>query len=360
MTRPKRNVTKNGWIIVAVLTTCIALVSFFLHIERSNLDGYLGMSLPAGFKIFNENSPWNTPICENAETDPNSDLMIQNLIESLVSLGRTPNLGINYKEWTSPIHVIDADKSPKVDVRTTDPLGQLYESVDPDHDGIAEDIPLPDGCWPDPSNDGHMILVDPYKRVCWEFSIAHKLGPGKWEASIIDKWDLNGPGYREPFSGKYWWRSGARGSGCPFIAGLIRPEEIEAGEINHALAIATPINRKKISDEAKWEYELCSPPASRTDGSGIGPEYVPEGARLQLNPNLDLDALGISEDAKTVARAMQQYGIFVVDCGAGFSLYFQNLGPDGGKWQEHPGLADITKIPVSELRVLKCNIVVKE
>lgn len=256
--------------------------------------------------------------------------------------------------------MIDADKCPKRDVPTWRPDKCLYHSVDPDHNGIAEGVPLPDGVWADPSEDGHMILVDPKKKISWEFSCARQTKSRDWEASCIDMWDLNGPGYREPFLGTYWWKSGVRGSGVPYIAGLIRPDEVETGEINHALAVGTPVNRLKVSEDVEWKMELCSPVASRTDGWRIGPQYIPEGVRIQLDPNLDIDSLNLSEEAKIIARTLQKYGAFVVDNGRGFSLYFQNLGSDGGKWRKHPGLRDITKIPLNEFRVLKCNIVVKK
>ena len=142
------------------------------------------------------------------------------------------------------------------------------------------------------------------------------------------------------------------------IAGLIRPEEIEAGEIRHALLCATPVNRKAA--QYGGSSELCSPPASRTDGYGYGVEYIPEGARIQLDPNLDLDSLALSEGSKTVARAMQKYGMIVGDNSRAFKVYFQNIGPDGEVWEKYGYFQDLKNIPVERLRVLKCNIVTKE
>jgi len=328
--------------------------------EGGEGEGYLGMSLPANFTVFAEDSPWNTPIPNGAEVDPNSDLIIANLKDTLQQLGYDPpHIGVNYKIWTSPLHVIDSSRCPLQDVPTTNPEGALYWTVDPDGNGVAEGIPIPAGVWQDPSDDGHMILVDPKLRVAWEFSCAVQVD-GQWMASSIDRWDLNGLGYRPPYVGPRWWRCGVRGSGVPYIGGLLRVEELESGEIRHALALSSPINRRLITTpSADWEQECCSP-AARTDGTGIGPEYIPEGARIQLNPDLDLDSRGLSEDAKVVARALQVYGAYVVDSGGGFSLYLQNLGPDGGAWTEHQGLADIAKIPLDELRVLKTEPTVKE
>ncbi len=343
-----------------ILFQCNSSCEDRLLFEESNPDqGYLGMSLPADYAVFEANSPWNMPIPANAEIDPNSEIIIQNLITTLKGMGITPALAINYKKWTAPIHVIDAEKCQKRTVILKSPAGGFYESVDPEQDGIVENIPLPEGIWPDPAADGHMILVDPRLNLAWEFSRAVPLPHGNWQASNFDRWDLQGPGYRNPFSGKTWWRAGVRGSGVPYIGGLVRPEEIELGRLEHALAVGTPINRKKCSPDAIWDVELCSPVASRSDGVNIGPQFIPEGARIQLNPALNLDSFRLSRDAKLVARALQKYGAYVVENATGFPLSFQNLGSDGGKWKNFPGLDDLSQIPLKEFRVLKCPLVKK-
>ena len=88
------------------------------------------MSLPANFKAFGPNCPWNTPIPKNPETDPFSELMINNLKY------KAKVLKIDTKKWTIPLFVIDSKNSPKVDVKTTSTY--LYYTVDPDENGIAE------------------------------------------------------------------------------------------------------------------------------------------------------------------------------------------------------------------------------
>lgn len=322
--------------------------------------GYLGMSLPADFRFFNEVSPWNTPIPANPEISPHSKEMINTLEKRLRSIGRGLHPQIAYRQWTTPILVVDSDQVSAVDVPTWRKDRHLYESIDPDHNGIAEDIPIPHEAWQDPQKDGHMAIVDPKKRRVWEFSIARKNSNHHWSASVIDTWDLDGPGYRTPFKPHTaWWRSGAVGAGVSVIAGLIRVEEIKAGVISHALAMTTPSNRRSANN-AKAR-ELCSPVASRTDGRNIGYNFIPEGARVQLDPNLDLNQLGLSKDTKVIARALQTYGAFVVDNAGGLGLRAQNLGADGGQWNEHRQMfRDMAKLHVKYFRVLDCEIVRKE
>jgi hypothetical protein len=311
--------------------------------------GYLGMSLPAGFRAFSELSPWNTPILNPAEADPFSKAMIGRLQREAVILRGA------FVKWTVPVHVIDSRQCPRVSVRSSS--GEKNRDVDPNGDGIVEDLPIPPDIWPDPARDGHMILVDPHARKSWEFSRFGRDTNGQYIASGISVWDLDGLGFRLPFEGRFWWTYGSNGAGTPLIAGLIRPEEIEAGEIRHALMCSTPVNRK--SSRAGGKMEVC-PPACKTDGQGIGPDTIPEGARLQLDPSLDLNRLGLSPAVKIVARAMQEYGMIVTDGARDFKVYFQNLGPDGGKWGKWSGFDDLNKIPITSFRVLQCDIVVKK
>jgi hypothetical protein len=307
--------------------------------------GYLGMSLPADFRAFSDDSPWNARIAENPPIDPGSELMIQKLAAG------ADNLRGAFLKWTMPIHVVDSAVVPKVRVMTT--TGPKNKQIDPDQDNVIEGMPIPFEAWPDPERDGHMVVVDPKARKSWEFSRVKKLTLGLWVASEIAVWDLDGPGYREPFTGPAWWTYGANGAGTPLLPGIIRIEEVKAGRIRHALLCATPVNRK--SSEAGGRIEAC-PPASRTDGQGVGPEYIPEGARLQLDPAVNLESLGLSAAAKVVARAMQEYGMYVTDNAPQFKVYFQNLGLGSMAWDKTPGLEDIGRIPITSFRVLACDI----
>ena len=337
---------KFPFVLSGIIFMCLIPFSTFSADDK----GLIGISLPASFQAFSDDSPWNTPVPESPEIDVDSDKMVKHLKDkSGIIKGDTV-------KWSIPLFVIDSTVCPRISIKST--KGELYSTIDPDNNGTAENIPMPQGVWPDPEEDAHMVLVDPEVNKVWEFSQAKQLSDGSWTASIIDVWDLKGLGYRKPFYGSRWWRSGAMGGGMPLIAGLIRPEEIEAGVIRHALLCATPINRKATQDGGS--SELCSPPASRTDGYGYGVEYIPEGARIQLDPTLDLDSLGLSEGSKTVAKAMQQYGMIVGINSGTFKVFFQNLGTDAKAWEKYDHFHDLQNIPVENFRILKCNIVTKK
>ncbi|MBK5230664.1 MAG: hypothetical protein JJE27_05765, partial [Thermoleophilia bacterium] len=62
-------------------------------------------------------------------------------------------------------------------------------------------------------------------------------------------------------------------------------------------------------------------PATHNVGTTSDPNALPEGARLQLDPALSVDALSIPAWQKTIAKAMQKYGVYVRDNSGTLSLY---------------------------------------
>ena len=106
-----------------------------------------------------------------------------------------------------------------------------------------------------------------------------------------------------------------RPSGVPLVAGLIRLDEIKAGKINHALAIAYPSPRTGS----------FVPPASMALEAAEGSEPnlfgLPMGARIQLDPAYDIENTNLSPAAKVIARALQEYGAIVVDQTGATQLY---------------------------------------
>jgi hypothetical protein len=115
-------------------------------------------------------------------------------------------------------------------------------------------------------------------------------------------------------SGIYPRGISARGSGFGLGAGLITAADIAAGSINHALIFSYP------STKAGGPVS----PATESDGRTTTAGAIPEGARLQLDPNLDLNSLGLTPWQKMVAHALQRYGMILGDTGGGVSLYAQN------------------------------------
>ena len=85
---------------------------------------------------------------------------------------------------------------------------------------------------------------------------------------------------------------------------MIRVAEIRAGEIPHALAVESDTACAGTS----WA------PALKTDGESDRADCIPEGARLQLDPTIDVAAIpDITPGEVAVARALQSYGGYLID-----------------------------------------------
>ena len=98
-------------------------------------------------------------------------------------------------------------------------------------------------------------------------------------------------------------------------------------------------------------------PATESDGNSLGDWAIPEGALVQLDPSLNLDSLGLNSYEKTIARALQVYGMYCADNGGGLQLYAVNplsvsKNPYEHIWGDEKYVF-LDRIPVNRFRVLK-------
>ena len=96
---------------------------------------------------------------------------------------------------------------------------------------------------------------------------------------------------------------GATATSLSVAGGLITIDDLRSGVIDHALAIGVPT---ACSGTFAW-------PAQRTDGKLGAANCLPEGARLRLDPTLNLEAMHLPTMTLMMARAAQKYGIYVRD-----------------------------------------------
>ncbi len=307
----------------------------------------IGQSLPGKWRPFSDKSPWNTTIPENAPTHPDS----KKIINIVTTEARNIRLA---RIYNIPLWVVNSDNMQLVKVRSK----YIFDTWDKDRDGWSDvGIPVIPEMWHEPTGDGHICIVDPFKNISWELSKFGWLPDGKTpKSTTFNIWDLKGDGAGNPFEGKRWQIRGGRGSGFPIIAGFIRPEELTEGEIRHALVFTFPRNRR-----AEDGSDIFLPPASRSDGRYIGNQYPIEGMRFQLGPSLtekDFDRWGLNREGKIVARALQRYGMYLGDNGGAMALQVQLLGPTReehlGKWENlFPGFyRNVERITSDRFRVV--------
>jgi hypothetical protein len=249
---------------------------------------------------------------------------------------------VNLGNFAIPLYWADAS-TPKHTV-TCMIGGQGFSSSDGFNATVT--MPIPNGATPDPSFDGHLLVVDRETNTEWGLYAAEN-NNGNWSCELGATSDLNGTGVRPlKIQAQPWYHAhGPRACGFPLSAGLIRLEEVEAGRIDHALVVAYPHIRGGC-------YTSPASTAQVPNGEVTTTRGIPCGGRIQLDPALDLDALGLDPTTKIIARALQEYGAYVGDYSGAMSLYAESSPAAMQQWQ---GLLDqgmIDRIPVDRFRVI--------
>jgi len=189
----------------------------------------------------------------------------------------------------------------------------------------------------DPSADGHLAVYDPATRREWDMWQAKPA----WTASAGSAVSTTGDGIAATGT------ASGDAANFPLLGGLIRPEEILQGHIDHALVFSLP----GIASGAP----IC--PATHNAQTTSDPSALREGQRVQLDPSVDVDALSIPGWEKTIARAMQQYGMYLRDNGGTLGVYAENPISRGyDAWSPlglgSVGAVSLSGIPWSRFRLL--------
>ena len=294
------------------------------------------------WRPFDDSSPWNTPIGDNPELEPDSATRIADLA---TSSQYGSHLDVNIAGYSIPL--FDADAStPKVMVSCD--LGGLGF---PGNNGMNASamVPWPAGATPDPQSDHHLLIIDHSSMTEWGMWNVVDDG-GQWHCGLGATMDLSGSGVRPLAEGNPTWYTshGPRACGFALVAGLIRREEIAAGAIEHALIVAYPHIQAGI-------YTSPASTAQAKIGSdAIETRGIPCGGRIQYDPGVDVGGLGVSPAGQAILRALQQYGAYVGDYSGSINLYAENSAEAQQAWS---GVLDTyalrDKIDLSDFRVIK-------
>ena len=284
---------------------------------------------PISLPLFDVDSVWNTPIDANAPIDPESDTMIKRLI---LENEQGANVDISVHEWSVTVFFAD-ENTPRMDVELIQYWWSYYRTI--------KDVPILPETVPDPAGDGHLAIIDLAEGYAYEFWQAEKHDNGRWAASWGNRIALDS-------NGIYPTGNSSRGSGFASLAGMIWPEEFAQGKIEHALVVSIPSTKKSGP----------VPPATETDGRRSYWGAIPIGARIQLNPELDLDNFEMSTYERIISESLQEYGAYVGDTSG--SIEFEAINPLSytndpyqGMFDEHWILLD--NIPLEEMRVLELH-----
>lgn len=283
----------------------------------NGLGDALGRGVAAVFS--GANSPWVQRA--TGAVDPNSAAMVAGLSGEQFQM----STGM----WTVPVYYADAS-TPRHNVPITAGWTEFNS---------LPNVPVPANAKPDPSEDAHLTIIDRSKGCVYDFWGASGSG-GNLSAKLGNAMPTDSTGV-DPGG------LGARASGFSGAAGLITYDDMKRGSIDHALVFAYPKTRSGGPVA----------PATKSDGQTGGDDAIPQGARLRLDPSINLGSLGLNRYELMIARAMQQYGMILGDTSGGFTIYAQHPqsvpgGSYGGLLPDNTWV-DLSKIPTSKLQVMK-------
>jgi hypothetical protein len=266
----------------------------------------------APFRFFSPSSFWNTAAVDTP-LDPESAALSAAFAAEIgheLQVGNGP--WINTTDYSVPIYTVPAGQ-PTVPVQLSSPFSA------PALQAAWSEVPIPPGARPSDGTDQTLVVWQPSSDRLWEFWRLAESGDG-WKAAWGGAMQgvSSGQGVYGPDvwpGAKPWWGSSA--SSLSIAGGLITLEDLQRGQIDHALAMAIP-------DVRAGAYAA---PAQRSDGASTSPLSLPEGAHLRLDPGLDLAALHLPRMTLMIAEAAQRYGIFVRDRARVTHFFAQDPSP---------------------------------
>ncbi len=257
------------------------------------------------------------PIPQDLGIDPYSD----QLMADIKKMMKRNEMRLALGSWTMSNYVINGSNYQLEDIYVSSgycPIGQWINDVPFPTDQVVK-------CTPESDTDDNTDITDPLHGVEYSFwRISHD-GNGAWQR--------NAQGYYECENAGFVWTNSSggnpmacslRGPSLSHTVGLIYPEELEAGLIDHGLCSAIP-----------GPASLVIPPATKTDGDEFGkveyPERLPEIAVYRLKPSIWTDTAienathgdgsPWNHTEKVVAKAARDYGIWITDNSGTVHLY---------------------------------------
>ncbi len=270
----------------------------------------------------NFNDRWTSSVVVTAASDPTVHVLVNAswptsnwmfLAHGKPNCGNTPEDEAEILSWVhaSPPAFPANPWSTLSDVEAHQILPAAYHNA---HDRFRAEVHMKPGVCASPDNDGLMAVFQPDGWVLDTYATVILSNGDIVSDGLASFVDARG-------DGTGWW-NGRRASMIPSFAGLIRTGELAHGKILHALAAT--IFTGLLARHAVWPAYAFDRHADAYAGS------LPMGALLAIPPNVDIGALGLSPTGLVLARAAQDYGVYIVDStgGAGMTIMAELNDPD--------------------------------
>ena len=146
--------------------------------------------------------------------------------------------------------------------------------------------------------DRHMLVIDRDRCLLTETWNSRKQLDGSWRVGSGAIFDLGSNALRTDS-----WTS-ADAAGLPILPGLVRYDEVAAGEITHALRFT--------ANETQGAYIW---PARHEASTISDPDVPPMGARVRLKASSVIPS-NLDPKVKVILTALKRYGMFLADNGS--------------------------------------------
>jgi hypothetical protein len=173
------------------------------------------------------------------------------------------------------------------------------EESDPGPYPIPADVPVEGG--PDATGDRHVLVLDRDRCRLYEMWSSWPQPDGSWHAGSGAVFDLGSNALRPE-----GWTS-ADAAGLAILPGLVRWQEVAAGEIRHAIRFTASRTRKAHV----W-------PARHDASSSTDPTRPPMGQRFRLKASFDTSPF--APEVRVILDALKSYGLILADNGSNWYL----------------------------------------
>ena len=275
-------------------------------------DRFTGSPTVQGVPIFPNDNPWNTDITDYP-VHPDSDTYIASIG---VDGHLHPDFGTFWDGHPSGFQYVVVTGA-----QTKAPITFDYpDESDPGPYPTPADAPIEGG--PDSEGDRHVLVLDRDNGTLYELFAAYPDGDG-WRAGSGAVFDLASNALRPE-----GWTS-ADAAGLPILPGLVRYDEVEAGEIRHAVRFTVQRTQRAYIH-----------PATHWASTSTDPALPPMGLRLRLEADFDIS--GFPPPVRVILTALKRYGMIVADNGSNWFI----SGEHSPLWDDEE-LSAIRSVPGS-------------
>ncbi len=291
----------------------------------------------AGCRVFPSDNPWNTDISGYPRHARHAQI--------LAMMSPTRALHPDWGNWSTDhygIPWVTGTGAPPLPITWTASWGPTESDplMCPTGTGrfcypIPGTAPIEGGPSAPSGADRHVLYVDvagaPDHCTLYELYNAQNFSGGGWTAQNGAIFPLGTNALRPD-----GWTS-ADAAGLPVLPGLVRVEEVLAGEIRHAI-------RFTMSRTARAYVHPATHQAGRA-----GTDLPPMGLRLRLRG--DYDVSGAAPSSQVILRAMQRYGLILADNGSDWYL----TGDSDDRWDAiiDDVLADLGAVHGSDFEIVE-------